>query len=117
MEKLLNQDNAANIFRHECAHNFMSKGGAKITGTGFTQTANPELSFAANKTMANGGSMLSSSGMNRAPESTARFRYDTNELSHGSKENVDPVRAAEIVKKAEQEFVINKTMTNRKINY
>lgn len=115
--RILNKDNAATILRHECAHDFMSKGGTKITGTGFTQTANPELSFIANKIMANGGSMLSSSGIDRAPESMAKLHYDTNELSHGSKENFDPVRAAEIVKKAEQEIVRNKFMANAKINY
>lgn len=115
--RILNKDNAATILRHECAHDFMSKGGTKITSNGLMPTAEPELCFVANKTMTNGGSMLSSSEMDRARESMAKLRYDTNELSYGSKENVDPVRAAEIVKKAEQEIVRNKFMANAKIKY
>ena len=57
---ILNRKNAETIFSHNGPHNFMSKGGTKITSSGSMDVANPELSFVANKRINNGGTMLSS---------------------------------------------------------
>lgn len=119
MNKLLNENNAAKIFggEHTEAHGFMKKGGVKYISAASLQTANPEKSFTANKIMANGGIELSSSEMGNAPQAMSHARYNTAELSHGSKESIDPTRAAEIVKKAEMEIVANRKMAQMKINY
>lgn len=101
---ILNKDNAATIFGHGGSHDFMAKGGVKITSTGSTQTADPELTFAANKVLANGGSVLSSSEMGSAPRAMAYAHFDTKGMSHGGMDGFDSARAAKMVERAETEI-------------
>lgn len=100
----LTRGNISTIFKHEGPHDFMAKGGAKIVSAGSMQTANPELTFVANKVLANGGSILSSSEMGSAPKAMAYTHFDTKRMSHGGMDGFDSARAAKIVENAETEI-------------
>lgn len=108
---ILNRKNAETIFSHNGPHNFMSKGGTKITSSGSMDVANPELSFVANKTINNGGTMLSSAETSKAPR--LQMLMLDNERISGDMGTIDPVRAMEMVDKAEKEVTARKVLETK----
>lgn len=108
---ILNKKNAETIFSHNGPHDFMSKGGTKITSSGSMDVANPGLSFVANKTINNGGTMLSSAQTYEAPR--LQMLMLDNERISGDMGTIDPVKAMEMVDKAEKEVTARKVLETK----
>ena len=106
---ILNKNNATQIFRKGGAHDFMAEGGTTITSSGSMDVADPELSFVANKTINNGGTMLSSANTYEAPR--LQVLMLDNERVSGDMGIVDPAKAMEMVDKAEKEVAARKAMS------
>ena len=107
---ILNRNNATQIFSKGGAHDFMAEGGTKITSSGSMDVANPELSFVANKTINNGGTMLSSAQTYEAPR--LQMLMLDNERISGDMGVVDPVKAMEMVEKADKEVAARNAMVH-----
>lgn len=136
MTKLLNENNAKHVFSSENsgAHSLMSKEGVKYTSAAGFEYADPNRSYISNRitsikrkanipispnrsyitnriTSKGGTSWVSY--MTKAPEYLAKFRYDTQEISHGSFDSQDKSLAQTMVKNAEKEIAQNAVLKSR----
>ena len=114
MTKLLNENNAKHVFSSENsgAHSLMSKEGVKYTSAAGFEYADPNRSYISNRMTSKGGTSWVSY-MTKAPEYLANFRYDTQEISHGSFDSQDKSLAQTMVKNAEKEIAQNAVLKSR----